>query len=124
MPHNVCMSNPYDNNPYTQQQGYVQSSPYGTSMAQPHPQGTMILVLGILSIVGISILGPFAMVMGNKAIKEIDANPGAYSNRDSVNIGRILGIIGTVLLALGVVAMVIWLVFVFVIIGISASSGY
>jgi len=55
-----------------------------SSKPQPYLRGTLILVLGILSffICGI-ILGIVAFVMGNNAIKEIDRNPGAYSNRES-----------------------------------------
>ena len=39
--------------------------------------------------------------MGNNALKEIDAQPGRYGNRQIVQIGRILGIVGIVLLVLG-----------------------
>lgn len=69
-----------------------------SSKPQPYPRGTLILVLGILSffICGI-ILGIVAFVMGNNAIKEIDRNPGAYSNRAVVNAGRICGAIGAAL---------------------------
>lgn len=72
-----------------------------------HPQGTLILILGILSLVCIQLIGPVAWIMGNGALKEIDANPGAYSNRGTVNAGRICGIIASVLLILGVVLLVI-----------------
>ena len=65
---------------------------------KPYPRGTLILVLGILSffICGV-ILGVVAFVMGNNALKEIDRNPSAYSNRGRVNAGRICGAIGAVL---------------------------
>ena len=76
-------------------------SPYGGSQA--HPQGTTILVLGILSILCCGILGPVAWVMGNNALAEIDRNPAAYTNRGNVNAGRICGIIGTILWAISVV---------------------
>jgi hypothetical protein len=72
-----------------------------------HPKGMTILILGILSLVCCSPLGIAAWLMGNGALKEIDANPQAYSNRQIVQIGRILGIIGTVILILSV----IWIVF-------------
>jgi hypothetical protein len=72
-----------------------------------HPQGTLILILGIASIVCIQLLGPVAWIMGNRAIREIDANPGAYSNRGTVNAGRICGIIGTVFLVVGVITWII-----------------
>ena len=75
--------------------------PYGGS--QTHPQGTTILVLGILSILCCGILGPIAWIMGNNAMAEIDRNPAAYTNRGSVQAGRICGIIGTVLWAIGII---------------------
>ena len=81
-----------------------------------HPKGITVLVLGILSIVCCSPLGIVALVMGNNALKEIDAQPGRYGNRQIVQIGRILGIVGIVLLVLGL----IWVVFLG---GLAAISG-
>jgi hypothetical protein len=79
---------------------YGYGGQYG-SVPQAHPQGTTILVLGILSLfICPFILGPIAWVMGNNALAEIDRNPAAYSNRGNVNAGRICGIIGTILGAL------------------------
>lgn len=48
-------------------------------------------------------LGIAAWVMGNNAIREIDANPTAYTNRGQVNAGRICGIVATVLFVLGII---------------------
>ena len=70
--------------------------------------GTLILVLGILSVVLCQILGPVAWVMGNNALQTLDAGGGDPSQRQLVTIGRILGIIGTVLLILGI----LWTIFV------------
>lgn len=97
--------------------GYVEGS--GPMGPREHPKGTLILILGILSIVCIQLLGPVAWVMGNGALREIDANPGAYSNRGTVNAGRICGIIGTIFLVLGVVA---W-IFVFATGAMNSSTG-
>jgi hypothetical protein len=71
-----------------------------------HPQTTLILVLGICSLVLCQVLGPFAWVMGNKAIREIDASRGQYAGRDTVNIGRILGAVATALLVIGILVLV------------------
>ncbi len=81
-----------------------------------HPKGMTILILGILSLVCCSPLGIAAFVMGNNALKEIDAQPGRYANRQIVQIGRILGIIGMVFLAL----TIIWFLFLG---GLTALSG-
>jgi len=102
------------------QQGYApQSYPppgygygYGYPQTHEHPQGTLILVLGILSIVVCGILGPVAWIMGNKAIKEIDANPAAYSNRGNVQAGRIIGIVATCILAFVIVIYALIAVFI------------
>jgi hypothetical protein len=67
-----------------------------------HPQGTTILVLGILGLVTCGLLGIVAWVMGNGALADIDAAPGYYANRSNVATGRILGIVSTCLLVAGV----------------------
>jgi hypothetical protein len=92
--------------------------PYGGYGGYEHPQGTTILVLGILSLVVCSLLGPFAWVMGNNALAEIDRNPTAYTNRGSVQAGRICGIVSTCLMILALVVVVIA-----IIVGIAASSS-
>ncbi|WP_426571908.1 hypothetical protein [Aquihabitans sp. McL0605] len=81
--------------------GYAPSG-YGwyPPQQQEHPQGSTVLVLGILSFACCQILGPVAWIMGNHAIKEIDARPGYYSNRGPVQAGRILGMVSTALLVL------------------------
>jgi hypothetical protein len=68
-----------------------------------HPDGTTILVLGILSLVVCGIIGPFAWNMGNKALREMNANPGVvYRNRGNVTAGRICGMIASILMIVGV----------------------
>ena len=83
--------------------------PYGAP-APNHPQTTTILILGILGLVLCQVLGPFAWSMGNKALREIDASQGQLGGRDTVNIGRILGMVSTGLLVLGVLALGAFLV--------------
>ena len=115
---------------YGQQPGYEQppagyNQPYGQSgygQQVDHPQGTVILVLGILGLVFCQILGPVAWVMGNTALREIDANPAAYSNRSNVAVGRMLGIIASVLIILGLIAIVA--IFAITFLGSSASSKF
>jgi hypothetical protein len=89
---------------------YAYGQPYGGYGAREHPQGTTILVLGILGLVFCQLTGPFAWVMGNNALAEIDANPMAYTNRSTVQAGRICGIIASCLLilyAVGILVLVI-----------------
>lgn len=85
-------------------------SPYGGYGGYEHPEGTTVLVLGVLSLVVCQFLGPVAWIMGNKAIAEIDSNPGAYTNRGSVQAGRICGIISSCLIIATVVFIAIALI--------------
>ena len=72
-----------------------------------HPKGVTILVLGILGLVCCQPVGIAAWLMGNNVMQEIDADPSRYANRQLVQIGRILGIVATVLFAL----TLIWVLF-------------
>jgi hypothetical protein len=88
-------------------------------MPVDHPQGTTILVLGILGLVTCPILAVVAWVMGNGALREIDAAPGRYANRGNVAAGRICGIVGT---CLSLAILAIYVVFAVVLVGV-ASTG-
>ncbi|MFQ3588608.1 MAG: DUF4190 domain-containing protein [Fimbriimonadaceae bacterium] len=66
-------------------------------------EGAKVLVLGILGILCCGILAPVAWVFGNKALREIDAGAADPSERGLVTVGRILGIVGTVLIVLQLV---------------------
>lgn len=104
--------------------GGAPGAPYGGGYGGQieHPQGTTVLILGILSLVACQILGPFAWSMGNKALEEIDRDPLRYSNRSNVNTGRILGIVGTVLLGLYVVGGISYFILLFTVIGVSGGT--
>jgi uncharacterized membrane protein YjgN (DUF898 family) len=73
-------------------------------------QATTVLVLGILGIVICGILAPFAWSMANKELQAIDAGRRAPENRSTANAGRILGIIGTVLLGIGLILILLLVV--------------
>jgi len=89
---------------------------------QTHPNGTTIMVLGILSLVVCGILGPFAWSMGNKALKEIDASGYVYENRGMVQAGRICGIISTCIMGAIIGIYVIIFGFAMVMGAISAAA--
>jgi uncharacterized membrane protein YjgN (DUF898 family) len=74
------------------------------------PNGTLILVLGILGIIVCQILGPVAWIMGNNGMALLNSGQGDESQRGNVNAGRICGIIGTVLLILGTIGTVLYVV--------------
>ena len=85
---------------------------------QKLPNGTAILILGILSIItcccyGIGvILGIIALVLAKKDIALYAANPELYSDYKNVNTGKILAIIGIVLNAI-YLAFFIWMIYTF-----------
>lgn len=111
--------------------GYGYVPPYGAPgygygpqpIAREHPSGTTVLVLGILGLVlGFAccigfVLSPIAWAKGHSARREIAASPGVnWSNQGAVTAGWVCGIIGTVIMALAVV-----LVLVFVAVGVSTD---
>jgi hypothetical protein len=64
---------------------------------KPH-RGTLILVLGILSLVGCGIFtGIPAWIMGNADLKEIRSGAMDKEGEQLTNIGRILGMVSTIL---------------------------
>lgn len=136
------MSNPYDN-PSAQQPGqdpYSQGDPYagqyqagGAQYGQPvpygqygpvpteHPQGTLILVFGIIGIFS-GIFAPIAWYMGNKARNEIAASGAQYSNEQNINIGRTLGKVFTIIY-IALIALFIVFTVIILIAGLSQSTG-
>ena len=72
------------------------------------PQGstgkaTTALVLGILGVVCCGLLAPVAWYMGSKELEAIAAGQSPASGETSAKVGKILGIVGTVLLGLSVI---------------------
>jgi uncharacterized membrane protein YjgN (DUF898 family) len=88
-------------NPGHQQPYYQQ--PYAP--VQDHPRATLVLILGILSFVICSLLGPFAWVMGRRAVREIDESGGALGGRTQAQVGYIIGMVVTILMIIGVVVV-------------------
>ncbi len=113
---NQPQPNPYQPGPYQPGQqvpyGMPQYLPGYGPIAPDHPQATTVLVLGILGIVVCGLLAPFAWVMGTRVVREIDASGGAIGGRSNANVGRILGIVVSVLmiatLALGILGVAIY----------------
>lgn len=131
---------PYPGTPYPPQPGYPQQGypqqgypqqaypqpgygqpAYGyPAYAKPaHPQANTALIVGIIGLAGgltfcgVPLLAsPFAWVIGQRAKADIDREPERWSGRDHANTGMILGIIGTVLLALALIGILIFVLIV------------
>jgi hypothetical protein len=104
--------------PYpTAQQGGAYVQPYGA--LPEHPQGTAILVLGIVGLF-VTICAPIAWYMGSKAQKEIAASGYRYANEQNIKIGKILGMVLTILAIVGIVIFVIIMIIAII---AAAASG-
>ena len=88
--------------------------------APDHPQATTVLLLGILGMAVCQVIAPFAWIKGSKVKKEIEAAGGRYGGRNQVQIGYVLGIVGTVLLGLYFVGFLFYIVVVIIAIASSA----
>ena len=77
------------------------------------PNGTAVLVLGILSIltcccygvIGLT-LGIIALVLAKKDLKLYQESPELYLNYKNINTGKILGIIGIVLSSIALIGFI------------------
>lgn len=112
--------------PYGQQSpmpyGQQSPMPYGQQpygVPQEHPQGTLILIFGILGIF-ITIFAPIAWWLGNKAKKEIQASGIQYSNEQNISVGRMLGKIFTIIAIVSIAITIIILIIVAIGLGQSA----
>lgn len=93
--------------------------PYGTYPEAS--QATTVLILGILGLVLCGVLAPFAWSMGNKELAAIDAGRRPPNDRGTANAGRILGIIGTILLAIGLAFVVLYIVVIAIAVSTSTT---
>ena len=116
---NPYQPSPYGNSPYSP----YQLGPNGIPMGPPpdHPQTTTVLLLGILGFAVCQVVSPFAWIIGRRALTEIDASGGRWGGRTMVQIGYILGIVGSCILILGVVGGLAYLVVVIAVIAGSAG---
>ena len=83
---------------------------------QQLPNATLVLVMGILSIVGCCcygipglIFGIVAIILGTKATKIYKQDPQLYTGYGNVQAGKIMGIIGVVLSVLAVI-YILWVI--------------
>ncbi len=74
-------------------------------------RGSLILVLGILSMIVCAPLGIAAILMGRSDLAEIEAGQRDPEGRESTRAGYICGIIGTILLVLQIAGVLLFVVF-------------
>jgi hypothetical protein len=104
------------------------ANPYGTFTPMPpnHNQAGLALGLGIASLAGgmvccLPILAaPFAWAIGHRSLREVRAANGQLGGEGMAMTGMVLGIIGSVLLGLAVIALI---VFAIVLVATSGTNG-
>lgn len=82
--------------------------PYGPPpypMPPEHPEGTLVLVLGLVSL-ACSPLGFAAWYLGSKAERDIEATGLYYSNAGNIKAGKIIGMVTSIVTMVSVALMI------------------
>ena len=87
--------------------GAYPSSSAGWGLYPESSQAVLALVLGLIGVFVFQLVAPFAWVVANREIRAIDAGRRQPSSRGLAVAGKVLGIIGTIVLILEVVFLVI-----------------
>jgi uncharacterized membrane protein YjgN (DUF898 family) len=90
-------------------------------MVPDHPQSVTVLILGIVSVAVCGVVGPFAWVMGNRVVREIEASNGQLGGHSQAQAGRIMGIITTCLLGLSLIAGAGFVIFALIAVATSST---
>lgn len=96
--------NPYVGQGYQPYQQPYQPGQIPWGPPPDHPEASKALVFGVLGFALCQVLSPFALVIGARVRREIDASQGRVGGRQYATIGWILGLVGTIMLVLGVLA--------------------
>lgn len=103
--------------------GWYAAPPQGWYAGPPpyrlpdHPEATKALVVGVIALLGgftcylPLLLGPWAWVVGRRVVREVDAEPDRWDGRGQGMGGYVMGVVATVLLLLGVLALAAFLLF-------------
>jgi hypothetical protein len=81
--------------------------PTGVAIPQQSSKATLAVVLGVLGIICCGLLAPAAWYLASEELKAINAGRLSEANRGMAQVAKILGIIGTILLVIGL----LWVVF-------------
>jgi hypothetical protein len=87
----------------------MSTNPFAPSKPSNAPNAVTALVLGVLSIVLCPLLGPVAWVLGRKGEQDVDRSGGAVGGRGLATAGKVLGMVGTGLILVVVLALVMML---------------
>lgn len=102
----LAASNPFSDAAHTPGASPYQTPGYGRMGMEPH-RGGLILTMGILGIFCCGIMAIVAIILGQSDLKKMKQGQMDPSGQGLTNAGFILGIIGTVLMALGIVLQIV-----------------
>jgi len=91
-----------------EREAYDERRPAFRADSAPH-NGTLILVLGILSLAVCGLLGPVAWVMGNNDLAAMREGRMDRTGEGSTQAGRICGMIASIMLIISCVLGVLWM---------------
>ncbi len=94
---------------------------YDDEPLEPH-RGTMILILGILSLAVCGLIGPFAWAMGRTDLRKMKIGVMDDRGYNETQIGYILGIVATIIVGIGLVLSLLWFVVVFGFMAVAAGA--
>jgi hypothetical protein len=106
-------------NPYSSGNEFALSDGGQYSYVKPH-RGTMILIMGILSITMCPLTGIAAWIMGSADLREMREGRMDRSGEGTTQAGYVCGIIGTVIFLLQLVVVVFYIV---IVIGVIAAGA-
>jgi hypothetical protein len=81
--------------------------------AKASSRAVTALVLGILGLTCCGIMAPIAWILGSKELKDIIAGLASPEGKGYATAGKILGIIGTIFLILGILWGMVWFGLIF-----------
>ena len=101
------------------------AGPVGVPWGPPpdHPQAATVLVLGILGVATLPVLAPVAWYVGNQVRREIELSGGRWGGLQQVSIGRVLGVVGTCLLAAVLGLVLLYVAGVALVVGGALAAG-
>jgi uncharacterized membrane protein YidH (DUF202 family) len=86
-------------------------------------RGGLILALGIIGLVACAPVGIAAWVLGNNDLKAMDAGQMDPEGKQLTQVGKILGMVATILMIVGMCIGIAYFIFVIAIIGAAGAGG-
>jgi hypothetical protein len=85
----------------------MQMGTVGVASGPNDSQATLSLVFGIIGVLCCGVLAPVALFIGNSSRRRIQASGGALGGSGLATAGFVLGIIGTVFLAIEILIVIV-----------------